>query len=93
VELLLILTTVFSLFQISFASAGEYLTEIKGSYAHVSGIEIITSLSFTSNKRTYGPFGLETGTAFQSPSGKRIVGLYGRAGTYVDQIGVVLADV
>lgn len=80
------------LFQISFTGADEYLTQIKGTHAQVSGIEIITSISFISNKMTYGPFGRETGTAFQSPTGKRIVGLFGRAATYVDKIGVVVTE-
>jgi len=52
--------------------------------------EVITSLMFISNKKEYGPFGQEIGKSFESPHGKKIVGFFGRAATYLDQIGVVV---
>lgn len=52
------------------------------------GPVLIRSLTFHSNKRTYGPFGVEEGTYFTFPKmhGK-IVGFLGKYGWYLDAIG------
>ncbi|XP_071722609.1 mannose/glucose-specific lectin-like [Rutidosis leptorrhynchoides] len=59
-----------------------------GEYA---GYTIISSLSFITNKTTHGPFGQTTGTPFRVPWKQgSFAGFYGRAGYYIDAIGVYL---
>lgn len=48
----------------------------------------ITSLSFVTNKRTYGPFGNARGTHFQSFKHGRIVGFFGKSSKQIDSLGV-----
>lgn len=53
---------------------------------------MIRSLTFKSNKRTFGPFGVEEGTPFTfSMDGGLVVGFKGRSGWYVDAIGFHLS--
>lgn len=78
--------------QISFKGSDEYLTQITGTYGHISGGDLITSISFITTKQKYGPFGHETGESFSTPSGKKIMGFFGRAADYLDQIGIVVAE-
>lgn len=53
---------------------------------------MIRSLTFKSNKRTFGPFGVEEGTPFTfSMDGGLVVGFKGRSGWYVDAIGFFLS--
>ncbi|KAK7276002.1 hypothetical protein RIF29_17132 [Crotalaria pallida] len=69
----------------------EFLTSIHGYLGSLSqwGPNFIRSLSFQSNKKTYGPFGVEQGTQFSIPmTGVKIVGFHGRCGWYLDAIGV-----
>ncbi|XP_065880957.1 jacalin-related lectin 3-like isoform X1 [Euphorbia lathyris] len=71
----------------------EYLTSIHGHYGNVNGWGpvFVRSLTFQSNKRTYGPFGVEQGTNFSFPmTGGRIVGFYGKSGWFLDAIGIYL---
>jgi len=68
------------------------LTQINGTYDYISSGEMITSMTFNSNKQKYGPFGNEIGESFKTPSGKKIMGFFGRSATYLDQIGVVVVD-
>lgn len=68
----------------------EYLTSVSGHYCPVvyGGSPVIRSLAFSSNKRTFGPFGVEEGTPFTlSMDGASIVGFKGRGGWYLDAIG------
>ena len=65
-----------------------------GYYGSLSqwGPTFVRSLSFESNKRTYGPFGVQQGRYFSlpvMPVGK-IVGFHGRYGWHLDAIGVHL---
>ncbi|XP_062008554.1 jacalin-related lectin 19-like [Rosa rugosa] len=50
---------------------------------------VIRSLKFESNRRTFGPFGVEVGTpfTFTVEDGGQIVGMKGRSGWYIDAIG------
>ena len=49
---------------------------------------VIRSLTFKTNQRTYGPFGVEVGTPFNFlTNGGYIVGLYGRSGWFLDSLG------
>ncbi|KAK7305408.1 hypothetical protein VNO77_43314 [Canavalia gladiata] len=69
----------------------EFLTSIDGCYGSLSqwGPIYIRSLNFESNKRTYGPYGVDQGTYFSLPmSGGKIVGFHGRYGWHLDAIGV-----
>ncbi|KAK7387238.1 hypothetical protein VNO78_27873 [Psophocarpus tetragonolobus] len=71
----------------------EFLTSVDGYYGSLSqwGPIFIRSLSFESNKKLYGPFGVENGTYFSLPmTGGKIVGFHGRYGWRLDAIGVNL---
>ncbi|XP_059668878.1 jacalin-related lectin 3-like [Cornus florida] len=65
----------------------EYFISISG--YHSSGSQYVNSLTFQSNIRHYGPYGVEKGTSFVTPiTAGKIVGFFGRAGDYIDSIGV-----
>lgn len=69
----------------------EYLISVKGTYSRfdVWGNLCVRSLTFESNRKIYGPFGVESGTYFSLPkSESKIVGFHGKAGWYLDAIGV-----
>lgn len=71
----------------------EFITSIHGYYGNINprGANPVRSLSLESNKKTYGPFGVEQGTYFLVPmTGAKIVGFHGRCGWYLDSIGVYL---
>ncbi|KAK9066199.1 hypothetical protein SSX86_013520 [Deinandra increscens subsp. villosa] len=74
----------------------EVLIGVSGHYCQVvrGGFPVIRSLSFKSNRRTFGPFGVEEGTPFNfsANGGKHIVGLYGRSGWVLDSIGFFLSN-
>lgn len=67
----------------------EFLKEVSGT-VDSSGGGIITSLALVTNARTYGPFGGGRGIPFKTPMqiNGSIVGFFGRAGWYLDAIGV-----
>ncbi|KAL8030644.1 hypothetical protein ABFX02_14G298600 [Erythranthe guttata] len=68
----------------------EFLTSVHGHYGNFYelGPVFVRSLTFDSNKRTYGPFGVEKGTYFTFPKmhGK-IVGFLGKYGWYLNSLG------
>ncbi|KAH9326835.1 hypothetical protein KI387_007013, partial [Taxus chinensis] len=66
----------------------EYLTQITGHYGNESGVNVIKSLTFTTNITKYGPYGSTNGTAFTSGGKGKIVGFYGRAAQLLDNLGV-----
>ncbi|KAA8544866.1 hypothetical protein F0562_019739 [Nyssa sinensis] len=67
---------------------GEFLVSISGHYGKVSELLVIRSLKIESNKRTYGPFGVEEGEYFKFPStSSKIRGFHGRSGLWLDSIG------
>ncbi|CAH2062620.1 unnamed protein product, partial [Thlaspi arvense] len=79
--------------QVKLDYPNEYLTSIQGHYSSLNerGPVSIRSLSFTSNKKTYGPYGIEQGTCFSFPKiGGRIVGFHGKCGWYLDALGAYL---
>uniref|UniRef100_M0ZRB6 Jacalin-domain protein n=1 Tax=Solanum tuberosum TaxID=4113 RepID=M0ZRB6_SOLTU len=85
-----------SQFQIKLQFPEEYLTSVSGYYSPVvyGGSPVIRSLTFSSNKRKFGPFGVEGGTPFSMPmEGGQIVGFKGRSGWYLDAIGFYIAKV
>nr|GLL43559.1 mannose/glucose-specific lectin-like [Ipomoea trifida]GMD14757.1 mannose/glucose-specific lectin-like [Ipomoea batatas]GMD80331.1 mannose/glucose-specific lectin-like [Ipomoea batatas] len=75
--------------------ADEYLTEICGTFGPFidSTYSVLRSIKFTTNVRVFGPYGPEVGRPFnfQAPNGQKIVGFIGRAGFYVDAIGIYSA--
>lgn len=71
----------------------EFLTSIDGYYGSLNqwGPIFIRSLSFESNRKIYGPYGVVQGTYFCLPvTGAKIVGFHGRYGWHIDAIGVHL---
>lgn len=79
--------------QIKVDGTSEFLVSVEGFYGPVEGkndCEAIKSITFYSNKRRYGPYGgEEIGTHFSSAqSAGKIVGFFGRAGSYLNAIGV-----
>ncbi|CAI9777858.1 unnamed protein product [Fraxinus pennsylvanica] len=73
----------------------EFLTSIRGHYGNLQawGTVFVRSLTFESNKRTYGPYGIEQGTYFTFPTSGKIVGFHGKCGWYLDAIGVYLESI
>lgn len=71
----------------------EFLTSISGTYGSVIlyGPVLVRSLTFESNRKRYGPFGIEIGSPFSLPiNGGKVVGFHGRSSWYLDSIGVYL---
>ncbi|KAM7515222.1 hypothetical protein LguiA_004805 [Lonicera macranthoides] len=67
----------------------EHLISISGKYGNFASMITITSLSFTTNRATYGPFGTGSGTSFSIPiNNNTVVGFHGRGGHYIDAIGI-----
>lgn len=75
--------------QIVFNFPKEYLIQVQGTFGSVATpSDVVTSLCFITNMKTYGPFGVESGQKFETSQGSRIVGFYGQASLFVDRIGV-----
>ena len=67
----------------------EIVKEVSGTSGTFGGDTVVTSLTFVTNVRTYGPFGKPNGTAFSVPlTDTNIVGFFVRAGRLVNAIGV-----
>jgi hypothetical protein len=69
----------------------EFLVGVSGSIGPFGSLEkVITSLTFVTNARSYGPFGEGQGIHFHIPMHNNgcIVGFFGRAGQYLHAIGV-----
>ncbi|XP_059638060.1 agglutinin-like [Cornus florida] len=66
----------------------EFLVSIWGYYGQVGTMVAIRSLGFQSNKKTYGPFGVEDGEKFEIASiDGKIIGFHGRSHDYLTAIG------
>lgn len=62
---------------------------MSGTITDYCGNRVIQSLTFYTNQRTIGPFGYTDGSDFKLPiEDGEIVGFFGRAGEYLDGIGV-----
>eukprot|EP01018_Ginkgo_biloba_P014192 Gb_17750 [translate_table: standard] len=72
----------------------EILTGISGYYGYRDSKHfVVRSLSFHTNIQVYGPYGVQRGTYFESPSSAgTIVGFFGRSGTLLDAIGIYTLD-
>ncbi|XP_062211488.1 horcolin-like isoform X2 [Phragmites australis] len=70
--------------------ASEYVTDVAGSVGPIGDLtHVITSLKIVTNRATYGPFGRGDGTPFNIPvlNNGSIVGMFARAGDYLDAVG------
>lgn len=82
-----------TLLQVILNYPDEFLTSIHGYYGSLNqrGQNLVRSLSLESNKKTYGPFGVEQGTHFSVPmTGAKVVGFHGKCGWHLDAIGVYM---
>ncbi|CAN1824129.1 Jacalin-related lectin 3, partial [Linum perenne] len=71
----------------------EYLVSISGHYGGLVefGPPLVRSIVLESNRKKYGPFGIQQGTHFSVPvAGAKVVGFHGRSSWYLDSIGVHL---
>lgn len=70
----------------------EILTSMSGHYGPLSQgcSSVIRSLTFESNLKKYGPYGVQHGTyfSFSKAGGIKIVGFHGQSGLYLDCIGI-----
>lgn len=68
----------------------EYLTCINGTVGSDNrGTTVVTSIRFITNLQNHGPFGSQSGSNFSlQMEGSAIVGFHGRAGNYLDCIGI-----
>ncbi|XP_038898648.1 jacalin-related lectin 3-like isoform X2 [Benincasa hispida] len=76
----------------------EYLVSIHGYYSDIRtwghAITVIRSLTLETNKKTYGPFGVEDGSKFSFPIvGFKVVGIHGRSGWYLDAFGLYVLSI
>ncbi|XP_074263622.1 jacalin-related lectin 3 [Silene latifolia] len=79
--------------QVKLAYPEEFLISINGYYGHLyaGGPICVRSLTFVSNLKTHGPFGVDQGSYFYLPkTGDRIVGFHGRSGWHLDAIGAYM---
>ncbi|KAI6701552.1 hypothetical protein NL676_015876, partial [Syzygium grande] len=71
----------------------EYLISVSG-HIQEDSYRVINSLTFHSNKRSYGPIGNGIGESFEFPSvDGKIIGFHGRCGFYLDSIGAYFGPV
>ncbi|CAH1424393.1 unnamed protein product [Lactuca virosa] len=69
----------------------EHLIGISGTVGIYERYTVITSLSFLTNKKNYGPYGTNQGTSFSLPVAKGSFGGFsGNYGAYIDSINVIL---
>lgn len=76
----------------------EYLVSIHGYYSDLErwglATNVICSLTLETNKKSYGPFGVEDGFKFSFPTvGLKVVGIYGRSGLFLDAIGIHVVSI
>lgn len=79
--------------QIKLDYPDEHLISISGHFGSIIewGPLIVRSLVLESNRKRYGPFGIQQGTPFTFPvTGGKVVGFHGRSSFYLDSIGVYL---
>ncbi|KAK1434183.1 hypothetical protein QVD17_11102 [Tagetes erecta] len=81
--------------QIKLYFPGEFLISVNGYYGPVvhGGFPVIRSLTLKTNRRTFGPFGVQEGTPFNYfTSSGHIVGFYGTSGWVLDSIGFYVSS-
>jgi len=69
----------------------EYLVSFSGHCGQVDNMVVIRSLTFQTNKRSFGPFGMEEGEKFEfAPTDGKIIGFHGSSHDYLTSIGAYL---
>jgi len=69
---------------------GEEIRALQGRCgSYVDSIQIVTSMQTFPASGSFGGPGGATAYAFKVPTGSRLVGLFGRAGGWIDALGVV----
>ncbi|KAF2555308.1 hypothetical protein F2Q68_00017567 [Brassica cretica] len=70
----------------------EYITALSAYTKTLSTQDIVTSLTFTTNKKTYGPYGKKSGFLFTFPeeTGKQIAGFHGTSGNVLNSIQIAI---
>ncbi|ESQ48286.1 hypothetical protein EUTSA_v10020232mg [Eutrema salsugineum] len=73
----------------------EYITALSAYGKTLSTQDVITALTFTTNKKTYGPYGNKSGFQISAPeaTGKQIAGFLGTSGNVLNSIDVHYAPV
>lgn len=73
----------------------EYITALSAYGKTLSTQEVITALTFTTNKTTRGPYGKKTGFQISAPkaTGKQIAGFLGTCGSVLNSIDVHYAPI
>jgi len=72
---------------------GEEIRALQGRYgAYVDSIQIVTSKQTFPASGSFGGPGGASAYSFSVPKGSRFVGLFGRAGGWMDALGVVYAS-
>ncbi|KAJ3700951.1 hypothetical protein LUZ61_004656 [Rhynchospora tenuis] len=67
----------------------EYITNVRGHIAPWGNTLQVRSLKIETNMNSYGPFGTQEGNPFELPAmGGGVIGLFARAGSMVEAIGV-----
>lgn len=86
------MVTIFFLFQVFDLKPYEFLVEVSRTKGEYLGLQnIIRSLTFVTNVKSYGPYGIGKGHRpfkLEAPSEYCIVGFFARAADYLDAIGV-----
>ena len=82
--------------QIALGFPNEYIMSVSGyigpSSRLATNTSVVRSLTFKTNKRTFGPYGAQDGTPFNLPiENGLIVGFKGNSGDILGAIGVHLA--
>lgn len=77
--------------QIKLRFPDEYLVQVRGTTRQVASVGVtVTSLTFITNKKTYGPYGSVTGgSGFETVRHGKVMGFYGKATTCLQSIGVL----
>uniref|UniRef100_A0A8R7PNZ7 Jacalin-type lectin domain-containing protein n=1 Tax=Triticum urartu TaxID=4572 RepID=A0A8R7PNZ7_TRIUA len=66
----------------------EYLTCVKGRLGNYAGCFLVGTVTFVSNRCTFGPYGMGEGAPFELPAaGGRIIGFHGRSGGLLNALG------
>ncbi|XP_039158564.1 mannose/glucose-specific lectin-like [Eucalyptus grandis] len=72
----------------------EFLTSVSGYFMDDPRFVAIQSLTFHSNRRTYGPFGYKMGKFFSlPPAAGKIVGFFGMCGSCLNSIGAYVLPI
>ncbi|CAH8357627.1 unnamed protein product [Eruca vesicaria subsp. sativa] len=76
-------------------STDEYITNVSGYYKTTFSGDLITALTFKTNKKTYGPYGNKTQNYFSAdaPSDNQIAGFLGTSGNALSSIDVHFAPI